>query len=107
MPLIIGLGTNYIKVYYGTPNVTINKVVDSTTANAGSELNYTITVSEDRGFVNAKNIKVTDNLPSELEVIADSITSDGKLNDAKTEIEWNIAELEKGKDVELKFTAKN
>ena len=106
MPLIIGLGTNYIKVYYGTPNVTINKVVDSTTANAGSELNYTITVSEDRGFVNAKNIKVTDNLPSELEVIADSITSDGKLNDAKTEIEWNIAELEKGKDVELKFTAK-
>lgn len=106
MPLIIGLGTNYINVYYGTPNVTINKVVDSTTANAGSELNYTITVSEDRGFVNAKNIKVTDNLPSELEVIADSITSDGKLNDAKTEIEWNIAELEKGKDVELKFTAK-
>ena len=106
MPLIIGLGTNYINVYYGTPNVTINKVVDSTTANAGSELNYTITVSEDRGFVNAKNIKVTDNLPSELEVIADSITSDGKLNDAKTEIGWNIAELEKGKDVELKFTAK-
>lgn len=106
MPLIIGLGTNYINVYYGTPNVTINKVVDSTTANAGAELNYTITVSEDRGFVNAKNIKVTDNLPSELEVIADSITSDGKLNDAKTEIEWNIAELEKGKDVELKFTAK-
>ena len=106
MPLIIGLGTNYINVYYGTPNVIINKVVDSTTANAGAELNYTITVSEDRGFVNAKNIKVTDNLPSELEVIADSITSDGKLNDAKTEIEWNIAELEKGKDVELKFTAK-
>ena len=106
MPLIVGLGTNYINVYYGTPNVTINKVVDSTTANAGSELNYTITVSEDRGFVNAKNIKVTDNLPSELEVIADSITSGGKLNDAKTEIEWNIAELEKGKDVELKFTAK-
>ena len=106
MPLIIGLGTNYINVYYGTPNVTINKVVDSTTANAGSELNYTITVSEDRGFVNARNIKVTDNLPSELDVIADSITSGGKLNDAKTEIEWNIAELEKGNDVELKFTAR-
>ena len=27
------------------------------------------------------------------------ITSGGKLNDAKTEIEWNIAELEKGNNV--------
>ena len=106
MPLIIGLGTNYIKVYYGTPNVTINKKVNKSTANAGDILHYTITVTEDRGLVDAKNIKVTDNLPSELDVIADSITSDGKLNDAKTSIEWNVEKLGKGQNIKFEFDAK-
>ena len=104
--LVIGTGANFINVYYGTPEVSINKDVSSKVANVGDTLDYTITVSENRKLVNARNIKVTDNLPSELDVIADSITSGGKLNDAKTEIEWNIAELEKGNDVELKFTAR-
>ena len=104
--LVIGTGENLINVYYGTPEVSINKDVSSKVANVGDTLDYTITVSENRKLVNARNIKVTDNLPSELDVIADSITSGGKLNDAKTEIEWNIAELEKGNNVELKFTAR-
>ena len=104
--LVIGTGANFINVYYGTPEVSINKDVSSKVANVGDTLDYTITVSENRKLVNARNIKVTDNLPSELDVIADSITSGGKLNDAKTEIEWNIAELEKGNNVELKFTAR-
>ena len=104
--LVIGTGANFINVYYGTPEVSINKDVSLKVANVGDTLDYTITVSENRKLVNAKNIKVTDNLPSELDVIEDSITSGGKLNDAKTEIEWNIAEIEKGKDVELKFTAR-
>ena len=104
--LVIGTGENFINVYYGTPEVSINKDVSSKVANVGDTLDYTITVSENRKLVNARNIKVTDNLPSELDVIADSITSGGKLNDAKTEIEWNIAELEKGNNVELKFTAR-
>ena len=106
MPLIIGLGTNYINVYYGTPNVTINKEVNKSTANAGDILHYTIIVTEDRGLVDAKNIKVTDNLPSELDVIADSITSDGKLNDAKTSIEWNVEKLGKGQNIKFEFDAK-
>ena len=106
MPLIIGLGTNYINVYYGTPNVTINKEVNKSTANAGDILHYTITVTEDRGLVDVKNIKVTDNLPSELDVIADSITSDGKLNDAKTSIEWNVEKLGKGQNIKFEFDAK-
>ena len=104
--LVIGTGANFINVYYGTPEVSINKDVSLKVANVGDTLDYTITVSENRKLVNARNIKVTDNLPSELDVIADSITSGGKLNDAKTEIEWNIAELEKGNNVELKFTAR-
>ena len=104
--LVIGTGENFINVYYGTPEVSINKDVSSKVANVGDTLDYTITVSENRKLVNARNIKVTDNLPSELDVIADSITSGGKLNDAKTEIEWNITELEKGNNVELKFTAR-
>ena len=106
MPLIIGLGTNYIKVYYGTPNVTINKKVNKSTANAGDILHYTITVTEDRGLVDAKNIKVTDNLPSELNVIQESITQDGKLNDAKTSIEWNVEKLGKGQNIKFEFDAK-
>ena len=106
MPLIIGLGTNYIKVYYGTPNVTINKEVNKSTANAGDILHYTIKVTEDRGLVDAKNIKVTDNLPSELNVIQESITQDGKLNDAKTSIEWNVEKLGKGQNIKFEFDAK-
>ena len=106
MPLIIGLGTNYINVYYGTPNVTINKEVNKSTANAGDILHYTITVTEDRGLVDAKNIKVTDNLPSELNVIQESITQDGKLNDAKTSIEWNVEKLGKGQNIKFEFDAK-
>ena len=103
--LVIGTGTNFINIYYGTPEVSINKDVSLKAANVGDTLYYTIKVSENRKLVNATNIKVTDNLPSELYVIEDSITLGGKLNDAKTEIEWNIDEIEKGKDVELKFTA--
>ena len=106
MPLIIGLGTNYINVYYGTPNVTINKEVNKSTANAGDILHYTIKVTEDRGLVDAKNIKVTDNLPSELNVIQESITQDGKLNDAKTSIEWNVEKLGKGQNIKFEFDAK-
>ena len=106
MPLIIGLETNYINVYYGTPNVTINKEVNKSIANTGDTLHYTITVAEDRGLVDAKSIKVTDNLPSELNVIPESITHNGKLNDAKTSIEWNIEKLEKGQSIKLEFDAK-
>ena len=104
--LTIGIGENFIKVYYGTPNVTINKEVNKSIANTGDILHYTITVTEDRGLVDARNIKVTDNLPSELDVIADSITSDGKLNDAKTSIEWNVEKLGKGQNIKFEFDAK-
>ena len=102
LPLIIGTGSNYINVYYGTPNVTISKKVDKTTAKVGDTLHYTIKVTETRGLVNASGINVTDPIPEGLENVR-NITHNGNLNEGN--VEWNNLTITKNSSITLEFDA--
>ena len=102
LPLIIGTGSNYINVYYGTPNVTISKKVNKTTAKVGDTLHYTIKVTETRGLVNASGINVTDPIPEGLENVR-NITHNGNLNEGN--VEWNNLTITKNSSITLEFDA--
>ena len=102
LPLIIGTGSNYINVYYGTPNVTISKNVNKTAVKVGDTLHYTIKVTETRGFVDASGVNVTDTIPEGLENIR-NITQNGVVNGSK--IEWNNLAITKNSSITLEFDA--
>ena len=102
LPLIIGTGSNYINVYYGTPNVTISKNVNKTAVKVGDTLHYTIKVTETRGFVDASGVNVTDTIPEGLENIR-KITQNGVVNGPK--IEWNNLAITKNSSITLEFDA--
>ena len=102
LPLIIGTGSNYINVYYGTPNVTISKKVNKTTTNVGNTLHYTITVKETRGFVDASGVNVTDPISEGLENVR-NITHNGNLNEGN--VEWNNLAITKNSSITLEFDA--
>ena len=102
LPLIIGTGSNYINVYYGTPNVTISKNVNKTAVKVGDTLHYTIKVTETRGFVDASGVNVTDTIPEGLENIR-NITQNGVVKGSK--IEWNNLAITKNSSITLKFDA--
>ena len=100
--LVIGTGSNYINVYYGTPNVTISKNVNKTAVKVGDTLHYTIKVTETRGFVDASGVNVTDTIPEGLENIR-NITQNGVVNGSK--IEWNNLAITKNSSITLEFDA--
>ena len=100
--LVIGTGSNYINVYYGTPNVTISKNVNKTAVKVGDTLHYTIKVTETRGFVDASGVNVTDTIPEGLENIR-NITQNGVVKDSK--IEWNNLAITKNSSITLEFDA--
>ena len=100
--LVIGTGSNYINVYYGTPNVTISKNVNKTAVKVGDTLHYTIKVTETRGFVDASGVNVTDTIPEGLENIR-KITQNGVVNGSK--IEWNNLAITKNSSITLEFDA--
>ena len=102
LPLIIGTGSNYINVYYGTPNVTISKNVNKTAVKVGDTLHYTIEVTETRGFVDASGVNVTDTIPEGLENIR-NITQNGVVKGSK--IEWNNLAITKNSSITLEFDA--
>ena len=102
LPLIIGTGSNYINVYYGTPNVTISKNVNKTAVKVGDTLHYTIEVTETRGFVDASGVNVTDTIPEGLENIK-NITQNGVVKGSK--IEWNNLAITKNSSITLEFDA--
>ena len=102
LPLIIGTGSNYINVYYGTPNVTISKSVSKSTAKVGDTLHYTIKVSETKKLVDATNVNVTDTIPEGLENIR-NITQNGVVNGSK--VEWNNLAITKNSSITLEFDA--
>ena len=102
LPLIIGTGSNYINVYYGTPNVTISKKVNKTAVKVGDTLHYTIKVTETRGFVDASGVNVTDPISEELENVR-NITHNGKLNEGN--VEWNNLAITKNSSIILEFDA--
>ena len=102
LPLIIGTGSNYINVYYGTPNVTISKNVNKTAVKVGDTLHYTIKVTETRGLVNASGINVTDPIPEGLENVR-NITHNGNLNEGN--VEWNNLAITKNSSITLEFDA--
>ena len=102
LPLIIGTGSNYINVYYGTPNVTISKKVNKTAVKVGDTLHYTIKVTETRGFVDASGVNVTDPISEELENVR-NITHNGKLNEGN--VEWNNLAITKNSSITLEFDA--
>ena len=102
LPLIIGTGSNYINVYYGTPNVTISKNVNKTAVKVGDTLHYTIKVTETRGFVDASGVNVTDTIPEGLENIK-NITQNGVVKGSK--IEWNNLAITKNSSITLEFDA--
>ena len=98
--LTIGTGVNFINVYYGTPQISINKAVSTSTANVGEGLHYTITVEETRGLVDATGVNVTDKIPEGLENIT---TNNGTINGEN--VEWNNLTIAKGSSVTLEFDA--
>ena len=100
--LVIGTGSNYINVYYGTPNVTISKNVNKTAVKVGDTLHYTIKVTETRGLVNASGINVTDPIPEGLENVR-NITHNGNLNEGN--VEWNNLAITKNSSITLEFDA--
>ena len=100
--LVIGTGSNYINVYYGTPNVTISKNVNKTAVKVGDTLHYTIKVTETRGFVDASGVNVTDTIPEGLENIR-NITQKGVVKGSK--IEWNNLAITKNSSITLEFDA--
>ena len=100
--LVIGTGSNYINVYYGTPNVTISKNVNKTAVKVGDTLHYTIEVTETRGFVDASGVNVTDTIPEGLENIK-NITQNGVVKGSK--IEWNNLAITKNSSITLEFDA--
>ena len=100
--LVIGTGSNYINVYYGTPNVTISKKVNKTTAKVGDTLHYTIKVTETRGFVDASGVNVTDPISEGLENVR-NITHNGNLNEGN--VEWNNLTITKNSSITLEFDA--
>ena len=102
LPLIIGTGSNYINVYYGTPNVTISKNVNKTAVKVGDTLHYTIKVTETRGLVDASGINVTDPIPEGLENVR-NITHNGNLNEGN--VEWNNLTITKNSSITLEFDA--
>ena len=102
LPLIIGTGSNYINVYYGTPNVTISKKVNKTAVKVGDTLHYTIKVTETRGFVDASGVNVTDPISEGLENVR-NITHNGKLNEGN--VEWNNLAITKNSSITLEFDA--
>lgn len=75
----------------GTPNLTITKTVDATTANVGDTLTYTITVTNS-GKAAATNVTVTDILPAGLKLDADSMGS-GTYWPSTRKIEWKLGTL--------------
>ena len=102
LPLIIGTGSNYINVYYGTPNVTISKNVNKTAVKVGDTLHYTIKVTETRGLVDASGVNVTDPISEGLENVR-NITHNGKLNEGN--VEWNNLAITKNSSITLEFDA--
>ncbi len=100
--LVIGTGSNYINIYYGTPNVTISKNVNKTAVKVGDTLHYTIKVTETRGFVDASGVNVTDTIPEGLENIR-NITQNGVVKGSK--IEWNNLAITKNSSITLEFDA--
>ncbi len=102
LPLIIGTGSNYINVYYGTPNVTISKKVNKTAVKVGDTLHYTIKVTETRGFVDASGVNVTDPISEGLENVR-NITHNGNLNEGN--VEWNNLAITKNSSITLEFDA--
>ena len=100
--LVIGTGSNYINVYYGTPNVTISKNVNKTAVKVGDTLHYTIKVTETRGLVDASGINVTDPIPEGLENVR-NITHNGNLNEGN--VEWNNLTITKNSSITLEFDA--
>ena len=102
LPLIIGTGSNYINVYYGTPNVTTSKKVNKTAVKVGDTLHYTIKVTETRGFVDASGVNVTDPISEGLENVR-NITHNGNLNEGN--VEWNNLAITKNSSITLEFDA--
>ena len=100
--LVIGTGSNYINIYYGTPNVTISKKVNETAVKVGDTLHYTIIVKETRGLVDASGINVTDPIPEGLENVR-NITHNGNLNEGN--VEWNNLTITKNSSITLEFDA--
>ncbi len=100
--LVIGTGSNYINIYYGTPNVTISKKVNETAVKVGDTLHYTIKVTETRGLVDASGINITDPIPEGLENVR-NITHNGNLNEGN--VEWNNLTITKNSSITLEFDA--
>lgn len=90
-----------------TPKPEITKIVSNETPVYGEEIIYYVTVKEPQDGIVVRNAVITDPIPEGLEYVADSITYDGNLAEAKVEdnkIVVNIPVLED--EVAISFKAK-
>ena len=100
---VITAGDNTIEIYYGRPEITISKFAPET-VNAGEEFVYTITI-ENKGHTEAKNVTVTDTLPTTttyveaIEGYIEATTDDNK------NLSWTI-DLAKNSKKTIKFKVK-
>ena len=78
--------------------LTVTKTANPTTAKAGEDIVYTITVTNNTGK-NLKDIKVSENLPTQVTLKGEA--PEGYNKDTGV---WTIASLENGKSAELKLT---
>jgi uncharacterized repeat protein (TIGR01451 family)/gliding motility-associated-like protein len=84
----------------GVANLAITKVVDNSTPVVGSNVKFTITVTNN-GPSKAENVVVTDNLPSGFSLVS-SIPSVGSW----TAPLWSVGEMANGETVSIEIVAK-
>ena len=87
----------------GIINITGKKEVDKAEAKVGDTLTYTITLTNN-GNADGK-VTVTDEIPTGITLVADSITANGSYNEENKTITWTDVKVEAGKTAEVSFKA--
>ena len=87
----------------GIINITGKKEVNTSEAKVGDTLTYTITLTNN-GNADGK-VTVTDEIPTGITLVADSITANGSYNEENKTITWTDVKVEAGKTAEVSFKA--
>lgn len=95
--IINGKTTNETET--GIINITGKKEVNATEAKVGDTLTYTITLTNNGNADGT--VTVTDEIPTGITLVADSITANGSYNEENKTITWTDVKVEAGKTAKL------
>ena len=87
----------------GIINITGKKEVNTSEAKVGDTLTYTITLTNNGNADGT--VTVTDEIPTGITLVADSITANGSYNEENKTITWTDVKVEAGKTAEVSFKA--